>query len=1490
MPIQTQDFDILRQSLPAAFRQSFTNNDDVLVCAYPLLSIICKDQDVVTKLRDSFEIDKPIKLSQENEILEVNKICDQLLNLEVSCQKNSIFKYRLPIIIGEFPIHSRAINHAVKQFNQMIELDPEQLENSYKAILLAIKKHGKQCDSHSLWQLLRMIMGWSTLPLQNIFFHYPHLIYNQSECHEIPEIVIEEKPERETTIPLQAITVDSAIPNKISSLKPFTPNYNYNFNRAGRLATETDTLLLNAFGMKIGGHFDAQVKYPPKFIPISQLHAIIHRQLSHRLEIPQDIYFKMWIENTLSDLGVEYKSQQDEDLRFEKFVNPFLPQSMNLNPVKIQEILKQNHSRLISDPEEITTLNRFTELEFNIISQYLFELLESFKTNPGQALGIGANWDGTVNHSNEAVAYSFKFTESETAWGTRFKHLSLHRQGPAEVHMNAAKGIKYELMSLLTDFNYMSQVQPSEHKELLYNALIDNVVSILFPEPPYFENDYYRKYTKQHVVEKNENGNINIVSFYQPSKNGTYFKGKNGKHKQTPMYRRAGTLEVQAFPRNTGYSENTRACYAGNPLGPLQLQYTQSMHGCTRGHLAYDPVEQDQFIPDAFYGQVIRTDYDDYIPFIGVIPKNFDMHFKQPKELCASFVIRMLQSSRIMEYCPTFRDSAEAIMTCFLPSFGLAVPALPKHFYNKHIFEKHKQLNQALQQENRRFFGCQKLCYALFKNLVYSLYDDGKYDEDFRNFFIQFVSTGELFTLDSRASGEKIIRHLTVNKPVLVSPIALKKYDITVDYLRTLINYFYPKPTDAVAENIAKLAKIQVGPLLKSNAIHSYFEEMRRSQQANLSRQQTPGMAYSALKHGGPSKTIAADYNAMHEDNFPAGYRDPEGYQISEPQRYERIMDWFAKKLGATLQIMQRYNLFAVIRQPFAQTYIQGKEMARQHASFKPAWAFVGGIKGFANGIAVGILQTITTPIKMIRDLATWALPSRKNNSNANNNPLMISAAPANTPGVKVKTAMETRDIMLKLIHKHHNSKHNIFNHASKIVTLLHPNLTQEEKDLSDKKLKAAFPLNDEEWIQLVNPFDTIISNLSISEEKLQQPDHLIDIPSLEHNLLNQIESDTQKENGFLANFLKSHAAIINLNFTYALFKCLSDTASDNNKQHKNILKNAQSFYQLNSTQMRALSSVIQYYAQLKNANERQLVIKLFQFGGEIQQALRVRDQHLQKVQNWINDLFDTPQLPQCEYKNNIISTKDNAHNKWATFSERELKHKTFTIDEVNQLFSDLSQQLKKSPDLLSNLTLLKTRYIMLINSIDNDDALNEFFITGESIRNRLSSTASHENSHTLLRNFIDVSMNAIINTRLDQKDILSKDPSHLENPLQKSEVIQFWLNQVRENNYDLRSLLEQQVQQSSSLDHALWRSKCILQVIENGNQHERIRKTGIQSLLRFWCQHKENITKSGDAYIDTETNQYCKIRSINTLFSGSTTMKYAIERVKVKIPYILRK
>ena len=1434
------------------------------------------------------------------------------------CSPQAPFKYRLPSITCEFPIHGRRLNHAIHQFNQLIEayyasacsqaLDGSQLETAYQAILDALQKYHMGCNIQSVWQLLKAMSAWSTVPMENLLNNHPLLLATSIETSTADQT----QATATTALPTEPVSLLSAseAPNKQTTSPAFTPSFNYPIDAAGRLAKKSHYLLLNGFALKPGGHADALAKHAPNFMPWDQLQNIIRRQLSHHMDIPLNDLFFYWLQSAMQNLGIEFIAQGEPHPLL--YVSPFLQQHAALTALNEEAILHVLQEQL--EPFHETDLC-LDASHLQIISRFLMMLLHEYQFNRGQALGIGANWDGTVSHSNEAGADAFRF--NDTDWAAQFKHLSQHRQGPAEAHMNASIGIQYEFGALASNFDYMTQLQPSEYEEVIYNALIDNLVSCLLPEPAYCENQAYKRFRRHDVVTHLDDDTPQMNSFYQADAQGTYFQTKKGDYKQTPMFRQAGSLEVVPFPRDAGSGDCSQSLSIANPLWPLQLQYAQSCRSGERGNMVYNPIGPDTFIPDTFYGQVIRESNGDILPFIGVVPKNFDAHFKQEKELCASFVIRMLQSSRLMVYCPAFQTYDAAIKARFLPPIGQVVPELPSHL-NADIQHKWHTLNNELQNAVRSTATCHKAFFSLFKACIYSLYPLAKDDKDIHYYFVHLLTETEAFNPQNRATCERFIRELTTRKPLFTQDQAnnRQQYEASLNYLSTLTQFFYPKPCDETAKAIASQARLHVKPLLALAPIKEYFADLSRHYQANLSRKVTPGMLHDAIKYQRPSPQVGKDlYHRRHGINFFSGYRDVEGNQIVQPSSRETLLDKTVKTVGAILPMVYRNKTpLSVLTQPFAQAYIAGKSAKAEEQS--KLLTGLAGVGGFVYGVGLGITNTLATiPRAVYNGLSEPVLPPKHSDHVLN-----ISAAPSNEPGLLVQAIMAIRDQFLQLLTTPNMpvtvKQSLLLKSLLSYVKRLHPDL------LADSKMEAAyhavllqtFPLRAHEW-----------------ESQCGQPQLIVQSQKLPDSI----------------DILSKHALQIDRTFIYALYECL--TAPSCEQAATIVLKTVIEKYKLKEPQDKALTEV--FYDCIRHPEIKKQAIAQCSFHGPILQTLQRREHALRQIQMWLNDGLDEQwglqtllpsliqqditlattitRLPNCikeplyvlllaqkekhprsnitilnDYqleqaeKNYILSCatsyqtltpaeKDDIltkiypakpnplhmskkayeHLKLTQFVRREWRHQLLTQHEVQAIVTELKSQC--GPSWFGVLDGLSTLYNIGLADIHNPKRFDLFYEYAKSF----SHAATTESS---LHAWVNVTMNAHLNLLLDTSSMQNSET--IRNPLKDSPVILTWLHQLHIHQHGLRTLLAQQIEQASSFDLAAWRCQLILQAVEAKQpNNEPIRDTGMQKLLRMICLHPHDMTITGAEQAKTvPVKAYCR---------HSTTMQHAWWRVKAKLP-----
>lgn len=1497
----------LRAKLPRVMREQL--NPDTQAQAYFLLAML-SDDECVHELHTCLQQQYQTPPTEQSPIEQALGLVAQLQ--QFPCNPNAVFKYRLPSFLSEYPIHSQEINRKIEQFNLLIEayhvnesdqeLDAAALDEAYQDILLAIANHHMGCNPHSLWQLLKAMTPWSSAPIDEFLETSSYLL---SPITNTASMVLKEQeplpkqPVAEINRPLSS--------NKSTNEKPFSENFNYKLNAAG-LIESSDYLLINGFAFKPGGHADALTKQAPEFLPWKQWKGAIRRQLSQLVELPLNDEFFDWLQIVLQRLGVEFMTLQASSS--ECYVSPFLRQQTTLSTL--------NEDMILGILREQCNLGEtfIDDANLLIISRYLMRFLQTFQFNRGQALGIGANWGGVVNESNEAGTDAFRFKDSE--WAAHFRNLSLHRQGPAEAHMNATIGVRYEFEALLSSFEYMTQLQPSEYGNTLYSALVDNLMATLFPEPHYFENAAYAKYRRHFVLKYTDEGMPQVESFYQLDSQGTYFKTKKGDFKQTPMFRQAGSLVVESFPRDIGSGECLQSLSVANPLWPLQLQYAQASSSCIRGHTVYNPIGPDEFIPDTFYGQIIRESDHVSVPFIGVVPKNFDGHFKQV-ELCASFVVRMLQSSRLMTYCPTFKEYYFSILSRFLPSLESKTPALPLNM-NPTIRHKWSDFDHLVHDTGRSAGACQDAFFSLFKELIHSLYSLTKDDADLHYYFVELTRSPKMLSPHNRATCERLIRELTTLKPLLTNENREnhQQYEDTLLYLGELTRFFYPAPCDEMAKAVAEQAQLHVSPLLKQAAIKDYFAMLSQQAQANISPKVSPGLMHDALKYQRPSPEVFHDfYNRRHGDNFASGFRGIDGEQIVTPSTRELLLDKLSKTVGAALPLIRRNkSIFSLVTQPFSEAYTQGRQSFHRHNKYKVLWGVLSGIGGFFYGTILGASYALTSLPRAIYH--GWFAPRVQRHKA--NHVLAISSAASNEPGAHIEAMMNIRDHLLRLMatsNDHMPSTEQLIALVLQYVNKIHPSLLSSKLTTEARYteiLQTTFPLDLNAWNELFEPV------IQVGDDNVLQ------------------------------DILKQYPLQIDRVLIYALYECL--TASNNQQGVLPVIKAIIDKHKLKNPQDKALTALVHYYVSNPEAKKRD--IEQYRFNGTAVRKLKENEQQLRKIQTWINnaldiqwsletlfnrflnqyhvflnkdtmehivsklpnsikaivlELFSNPSEQEIKILNDfeldrpqkafllhcsrcyreitsqpeqqriqdladvskqpeqMLSVKAQEHLKLTQFKRRECLHRLVPMDAVGGIIEETKKQLASSYH--ADLDELVRIYDNCLNGVNRSQAFNLFY--SQAIKILASCPIESP-----LRDWVNVSMNVFVNGLLDQQ--ACTNTKTINNPLSTSQAAKQWLIHLMTHNNALRALLSQQVEQAPSFDHAALRCQYILHALETSQtKQEHIRGTGMQKLLRIICQNTNTLTPTGE--------QQAKQVPISALCKHSTTMTRALKRIQAKVP-----
>jgi hypothetical protein len=930
------------------------NNAESLKSYYPLFNLVLSDEAALAKLREFF----PVEFTEVWDRQSAYQQAAECLKAFSSAGfKTQALRYRLPIILSESPVHCREINEKIAAFNELIKqhyhqadtkITDQQLHTALKELLAALTEKGQLCTLDTLWSLLTALSQYFSI--DDLAKNFPYL-YHPPAVHAHQVGVKAEKArkpqlERQTETPTVE-TLAEGKPHAVSE-NPFTPGFDHPYGASGLQVPTAYHLLQNVFTIKFAGHWDAMQKQALHPILWRTVKQTLVRQFSHRLNRTFDDNFYENIQFCFRAMGVDIgKVPGSEEL----FLIPIASEDHAIIDLKkIQETVQRNLHLDSEKPDDQEAID--------FVSKYLFEVLYQFQAHPGKSLGIGANWDHTVDYSTESNSQAFVLNPKYASWGQRFSQVSLARQS-AEAKMDASIGFLYELGAQLTSFEFMTQLQETEYPSYLYNALVDNIVTDLFPEIAYHENPLYQKLNKHMVLRTSPEGIPSIEASYREALDGTFTQkaGDDKSPKQTPMFRHPATVQVESFPRDSQSGALQSMMSLGDPaaLHAQQAQHLRARMQHVRGHYVYSPSDDDQFIEDQFYGQLLRVGESEYLPYIGVVPKNFDKAFDQDSELCASFVMRMLQSSHIMEFSPCFRDNYARFKAELLPPRGSKVPELPAEL--QHLAAYHRALQSAIEKTDRSTGVCEKALLGLFRNGVHALYPLFKADPHAHAFFLELMQSTDSIAA-KRTQLEQLLRSLSVYRPL--DSNGQKEFDAIHQYLKSLLTYYFPEPCDATAKLMADSARKWLESLLQHPDIKAYFVSLKANAQTNLSRKTTPGLASATFAEHGVSD-LHSGYNAMRS-KFAASYRSLSGFVFAEPQAVEILLDKVAKGIGAFLLGNHRLRIFALITAPINTMMVFGAKafsVMRNYRRARYVAAVCAGLVGLFIGVFIGIVQTL---------------------------------------------------------------------------------------------------------------------------------------------------------------------------------------------------------------------------------------------------------------------------------------------------------------------------------------------------------------------------------------------------------------------------------------------------------------------------------------------------------------------------------------------------
>ncbi len=400
----------LQQSLPLVFQCALDNEEATLARIYPLLLMIDPDAEHTQQLSQQLQFTINLSAHDAQRFEQVKTITHRLIE---HFSTVTPFKYALPHLVSAAVVYQRDINRYIQDFNTLIanyhakreDINESELANKYQCIVNELNKQGGFFQQKELEQLLLALINWTDLNVDSL-----RTLFSLNRTDNI-----ENPPEQ----PQPLIFPDKYIPRsypEVAAYTPFVvkhliaPGYDFSY-MAGRLGVGPNIYLINTiFATKPGGHADAQAIKLPFSMTAKYLFAVMERQLAHRLVLHSDSeVMYTWLLHSLTSLGVHLHAlkEGEEDAPEHLLIYPFLSKPLLYHTLNsVISVLKEEQKKY---PE----LN-VTPETLQILAQYLRELLALFQSNPGEALGIGANFDGTIARAQEGGSYSFRINPKET--------------------------------------------------------------------------------------------------------------------------------------------------------------------------------------------------------------------------------------------------------------------------------------------------------------------------------------------------------------------------------------------------------------------------------------------------------------------------------------------------------------------------------------------------------------------------------------------------------------------------------------------------------------------------------------------------------------------------------------------------------------------------------------------------------------------------------------------------------------------------------------------------------------------------------------------------------------------------------------------------------------------------------------------------------------------------------------------------------------------
>lgn len=314
----------------------------------------------------------------------------------------------------------------------------------------------------------------------------------------------------------------------------------------------------------------------------------------------------------------------------------------------------------------------------------VYRLIQDFLTDNRlldyEVLGIGANRNGDLDRSADAKQTNV-VRINHGPMANAFRALCLHRQGPIEAKMNAMRGVPIALKNMLVGES-ATHTGKARYRDDLEKALVDVLVTRWLSPPESGEaNPRYKQFSRKLVKIDGR-----CQETWCPDPEGLYYyrgawggaQSFDSQNMQRVPFVISETGKVRAFGDPQSSDSSSAAM--------LKAQYHQL--GLRRGDWLYSDTDRVLGFVERHDGQYLLSAKADIANTAdmaalqrsawkvgqGFMPLNLEKYFQFPRELCASFIQRMLTAAYHQTHSPLFEavlaESGLAILKASMPNLA----------------------------------------------------------------------------------------------------------------------------------------------------------------------------------------------------------------------------------------------------------------------------------------------------------------------------------------------------------------------------------------------------------------------------------------------------------------------------------------------------------------------------------------------------------------------------------------------------------------------------------------------------------------------------------------------------------------------------------------------------------------------------------------------------------------------------------------------------